>query len=180
MATCPKCSDTGLRHTLVAGSLPANSCNRCKGVLVSLVAYRDWRERSGVAARANGDTSSATKVEDTKEALLCGKCQHVMTKFRVSADSANKIDFCLSCDEVWLDSGEWEVIEALVGSGELSKITTQPWQYRVMADSIERMELARLKEDFGEDFEKVVELGKILDDHPARLEILAYLSGKSR
>ncbi len=114
-----------------------------------------------------------TLVADTKDALLCGKCQHVMTKFRVSADTENKIDFCLSCDEVWLDSGEWELIEALVGSGELSKITTQPWQYRVMADSIERMELTRLKEDFGDSFDRVVELGKVLDGHPARLAILA-------
>ena len=169
-----------MRHTLVAGSLPANSCYRCKGVLVSLVAYRDWRERSGIADRPKSTPEPTTAVADTKDVLLCGKCRNVMTKFKVSVDADNRIDFCLSCDEVWLDSGEWELIEALVGSGKLSNITTQPWQYRVMEDSVERMELVRLMEDFGENFDKVVELGKILDGHPARLEILAYLSSKSR
>jgi len=39
MATCPKCIDSELRHTLVAERLPAHSCHRCKGVLISLVAY---------------------------------------------------------------------------------------------------------------------------------------------
>jgi hypothetical protein len=49
-----------------------------------------------------------------------------------------------------------------------------------MTESVERMELERLKADFGDDFEKVVELGETLDGHPARLEILAYLSSRSR
>ncbi len=180
MATCPSCSGTEMRHTLVAGSLPANSCYRCKGVLVSLTSYRDWRERSGVSKRTSAEIEADSVVKDTKDALLCGKCRNVMTKFKVSADVDNRIDFCSSCDEVWLDSGEWELIEKFVGSGELSNITTQPWQYRVMTDSVERMELDRLKSDFGDDFDKVVELAEILDGHPARLEILAYLSSKSR
>lgn len=169
-----------MRHTLVSGSLPANSCYRCKGVLVSLVAYRDWRERSGIAERPNDSSVSKAEVLDTKDAILCGKCQNVMTKFKVSVDAENRIDYCSSCDEVWLDGGEWELIEALVGAGELSNITTQPWQYRLMTDSVEKMESDRLKQDFGENFDKIIELAKILDGHPARLEILAYLSSKSR
>lgn len=180
MATCPKCSGTEMRHTLVAGSLPAHSCYRCKGVLVSLVAYRDWRERSGIAERSTSDSEPVTEVSDTKDALLCGKCRNLMTKFRASANAPNRIDFCFSCDEVWLDGGEWELIEALVGSGQLANITTQPWQYRVMTTSVERMELDRLKKEFGENFEKVVELGDLIESHPARLEILAYLSSRSR
>ncbi len=103
-----------------------------------------------------------------------------MTKFRVSADTPNRIDFCFSCEDVWLDAGEWELIEALVGSRHLSNIITQPWQYRVMSDSVEKSERKRLKEEFGADYEKVVELGDLLKEHPAKLEILAYLSSRSR
>ncbi len=180
MAKCPNCSDVELRHTLVAGSLPANGCHRCKGVLVSLTSYRDWRERSGVSGRSSEKTGPSTAITDSKDALLCGKCRNVMTKFKVAADVDNRVDFCSSCDEVWLDNGEWELIESLVGSGELSNITTQPWQYRVMTDTMERIELDCLKKDFGEDFDRVTALAEILDGHPARLEILAYLSSRSR
>lgn len=49
-----------------------------------------------------------------------------------------------------------------------------------MTSSVERMEIERLKKGFGESFEKVVEVAEILENHPARLEILAYLSSRSR
>lgn len=180
MATCPNCSDAELRHTLVAGTLPAHSCHRCKGIQVSLVAYRDWRERSGTTENLKNNADTIAEVSDTKDALLCGKCRNVMTKFRVSADAANRIDFCSSCEEVWLDAGEWDLIGALVGSRHLANITTQPWQYRVMSDSVEVMALERLKKRLGSDYEKVVEFGDLLEGHPERLEILAYLAKRSR
>ncbi len=180
MPTCPKCSASTLRHTLVNNSLAANGCNRCKGVLVSLVTYRDWRERSGLAGRSVDKTECLTEVPDTKDAMVCGKCRNLMTKFRISAETDNRLDYCASCDEVWLDGGEWEMIEKLVGSGELANITTQPWQYRVTTATTEMMALERLKKTLGDDFQSVAQFRELLDGHPARLEILAYLSSNSR
>ena len=180
MSTCPKCSGTELRHTLVAGTLPAHSCYRCKGILVSLVAYRGWRERSGISKQSGKDENAVAPVKDTKDAVLCTKCRNLMTKYRISADAPNRIDFCSRCEDVWLDGGEWELVEALVGSDHLANITTQPWQYRLMSDSVRKMEVERLKKELGADYERVVNLSEFLDGHPARLEILAYLSSRSR
>ena len=180
MATCPKCSGTELRHTLVTGTLPAHSCYRCKGILVSLVAYREWKERVGSLRRSENHNAIVAPVKDTKDAILCSKCRNLMTKYRVSAEMPNRIDFCSRCEDVWLDGGEWELIEALVGSDQLTNITTQPWQYRLTSETTKKMELDRLKKQLGTDFEKVIGLSEFLDGHPARLEILAYLSSKSR
>ena len=103
-----------------------------------------------------------------------------MTKYRLSANVPNRIDYCGNCEEIWLDRYEWDLVEQLLGSGELAKIITQPWQHRVLDQSIDVMETNRLRKDFGNDYDKVCEFEKLIRDHPARLEILAFLSRSSR
>jgi len=99
-----------------------------------------------------------------------------MTKYRISADAPNRIDFCASCEDIWLDEGEWLLVESLAGSEHLATITTQPWQRRIQLESAEQMADERLKAAFGSDYEKVIELRDWLNDHAARDEIFAYLS----
>ncbi|MEM7433388.1 MAG: zf-TFIIB domain-containing protein, partial [Pseudomonadota bacterium] len=131
MAGCPTCNTTEMRHTRVAGSLPAYSCHRCNGILVSLVTYRDWRERKLSSTGSGPPSGGAAMAGDTTDAICCSKCNRIMTKYRVSANTPNRIDYCAHCEDVWLDAGEWELIESVVGSTELANITSQPWQYRV-------------------------------------------------
>lgn len=169
-----------MRHTLVSNSLAAYGCDHCKGILISLLAYRDWRERTGVAQQPGGEADQPVLVSDTRDALTCGKCSNLMTKYRISANAPNRIDFCARCEDVWLDEGEWELIETLVGSHQLANIASQPWQYRVMSDSREEMEARRLSGELGDDYEKMLEVAGWLERHPSRLEILAYLSGRAR
>ena len=40
---CPTCSANDLRATTLTDALPAQSCPECRGALLSLIAYRDWR-----------------------------------------------------------------------------------------------------------------------------------------
>ena len=47
MALCPQCDHSILVHTLLTDDLAAYSCGKCLGTLVSLVAYRAWREKQG-------------------------------------------------------------------------------------------------------------------------------------
>ena len=103
-----------------------------------------------------------------------------MSKYRVSADAENRIDYCPDCDDVWLDGGEWELIDALVGSDSLAAITTQPWQYRVTKNIEANLEEKRLRALLGNDYERLLETSDWLDGHPARQEILAYFVEKSR
>ena len=51
MALCPQCDHSVLVHTLLTDNLAAYSCGKCLGTLVSLVAYRAWRENAAARAR---------------------------------------------------------------------------------------------------------------------------------
>src|SRR5262249_22681259 len=130
MAQCPQCADSTLVHTMLAENLAAYSCGRCLGTLVSLAAYRAWRENSGrdrlpvtAAAVAVGDAA------DSIAAKKCPKCRSLMSKYRISAEKSNRLDYCPHCDEVWLDDGEWHLVEGLALSGDFARVFTQAWQY---------------------------------------------------
>lgn len=177
MAQCPQCADSVLVHTLLADDLAALSCGKCLGTLVSLVAYRVWRERSG--ARAAADVPAAipdVDPPDSTGAKKCPKCRSVMSKYRISAAKSNRLDYCPHCEEIWLDDGEWQLVESLVKSGEFAKLFTQAWQYAMRAQVTDAMESQRLRELLGGDFARFEEFSAWLAHQPARQEILAALA----
>src|SRR5262245_9998254 len=115
MAQCPQCEGSVLVHTLLTADLAAYSCGKCLGTLVSLVAYRAWRERAPQAAlRAGPAAVPDTTPPDSVGAKSCPKCRSVMSKYRISAERTNRLDYCPHCEEIWLDEGEWQLVESLV------------------------------------------------------------------
>jgi Zn-finger nucleic acid-binding protein len=179
MPRCPTCLDPGLQHILVADSLPAHLCPNCNGLLIGLVAYRRWREIEPISSVADAEHRNSIITEDTKNAKACTKCKSVMTKYRISSDAPNRIDFCVNCEDIWLDDGEWELIDSLIGSKHLATITTQPWQRRIRKETVKRMEHERLESVFGDEYVKVSEFAEWLEGHESRDEILAYLQRNS-
>lgn len=174
MATCPTCKTSGLKHTLISDHLPAYACPDCDGLLISLVAYRRWRETH---AGSGGDAGSAAEtIDDSAEAINCSRCNGIMTKFRISAAAPNHIDFCAHCEDIWLDHGEWDLVESLAGSDHLANILTQPWQRRLQSESRDRMEHERLRAKLGDDFDKLQDLRDWLHSHEHRDLLYAYIS----
>ena len=132
MALCPQCDHSILVHTLLTDDLAGYSCGKCLGTLVSLVAYRAWREKQGKGTLPATPTAEADfEPPDTVGAKKCPKCRSVMSKYRIRSDKTNRLDYCPHCEEIWLDKGEWELVEGLVASGEFTKVFTQAWQYAV-------------------------------------------------
>ena len=176
MALCPQCDHSVLVHTLLTDNLAGYSCGKCLGTLVSLVAYRVWRERSG-----GGDLAATAAAEpdfeppDSIGAKKCPKCRSIMSKYRIRSDKTNRLDYCPHCEEIWLDEGEWQLVESLVASGEFTKVFTQAWQYAVRAGVTSAMEEQRLRELLGGDYERVVQFAEWLQSQPAKQEILARL-----
>lgn len=182
MAQCPQCADAPLVHTLLTENLAAYSCGNCLGTLVSLVAYRAWRE-SAAGKRLRRDTAAAIADEladvaaaDSTGAKKCPKCRSLMSKYRVTAGKTNRLDYCPHCEEVWLDEGEWQLVEGLAVSGDFTRIFTQAWQHAVRADLSHAMEAQRLRELLGDDYQRVEEFADWLQSQDARGEILARLS----
>ena len=182
MAQCPQCApaddNVTLVHTMLTDNLAAYSCGRCLGTLVSLVAYRAWRE-SAAGREQRRATSTAVPDADAADSIgakKCPKCRSLMSKYRVSAERNNRLDYCPHCEEIWLDDGEWQLVEGLVTSGEFARIFTQSWQHAIRADVTEAMEEQRLRELLGADYDRVAQFSEWLRTHPASAEILARLS----
>jgi Zn-finger nucleic acid-binding protein len=177
MAQCPQCADSTLVHTLLADNLAAYSCGKCLGTLVSLVSYRAWRESSGRSQQPPAEPAvAASEVADSTGAKKCPKCRSLMSKYRISAQKSNRLDYCAHCEEVWLDDGEWQLVESLIASGDFTRVFTQAWQYAIRSDVGQHMEEQRLRELLGGDYERVVQFAQWLQSQSARTEILARLS----
>jgi Zn-finger nucleic acid-binding protein len=180
MALCPQCDQSVLVHTLLTDNLAGYSCGKCLGTLVSLVAYRVWRERFGSGTLQDMPAAEPDfEPPDSVGAKKCPKCRSVMSKYRISSEKHNRLDYCPHCEEIWLDQGEWQLVEGLVASGEFTKVFTQAWQYAVRAGITSAMEEQRLRELLGDNYERVAQFAEWLQSQPAKQEILAMF-GRSR
>jgi len=181
MALCPQCDHSVLVHTLLTDNLAGYSCGKCLGTLVSLVAYRVWRERGSLEAlQVTATAEPDFEAPDSIGAKKCPKCRSVMSKYRIRSDKTNRLDYCPHCEEIWLDEGEWRLVEGLVASGEFTKVFTQAWQYAVRAGVTSAMEEQRLRELLGADYQRVVQFAGWLESQPAKTEILARLQRLQR
>ena len=176
MALCPQCSDSVLVHTMLTDDLAGYSCGKCLGTLVSLVAYRAWRER---AAKDSLRPSPAAEPDvappDSIGAKKCPKCRAVMLKYRITSDRTNRLDYCAHCEEIWLDDGEWELVESLVTAGDFAKVFTQAWQFALRTNVTSAMEEQRLRNLLGGDYDRVAEFARWLETQPSKIEILEVL-----
>ena len=178
MATCPTCKSKPLVPTLITDGLSARGCRQCSGALVDLVGYRAWADHRGIdAIGVEGDVSTA--VEDTKTAVLCPNCTRIMTKFRISSRTRNRIDFCGHCDVAWLDRGEWAQLKELGLRSNLGSIFSEPWQRRVRESESEERSARRLRERFGEDYERIEAFYTWLKGRSDREEIVGWIAGSS-
>jgi len=172
---CPTCANSELRDTTLDEHLPAQSCPDCRGTLLSLIAYRDWRASHAAPIDAIEDSGEASHVDDNKAMLRCPQCKGFMTKFRFSADTRNHIDLCDRCDQVWLDHGEWRLVEQLARSGQLAKIFDANWQKKLREEQARRRGEERWAAQLGEDYARARELRAWLALHPKGKELLAYM-----
>lgn len=174
-APCPTCANTELRATTLGNDLAALACPECRGTLLSLTTYRDWRETHSAPARYVDEVGEASSVADSKLLLRCPHCKGFMTKFRFSADAKNQIDWCDNCDAVWLDQGEWGLVENLARSGQLAKVFDDKWQKRLRDEQARRRAEERWRTQLGEDYEKAREIRTWIALHPKGKELVAYL-----
>jgi len=178
MQRCPKCVDSQLQPVQPAAGLAARQCVDCHGLLLDLLSYRQWREQLAAPvdfANQHHLGEAGKEADDTTKALLCTKCARLMTKYRVSGNSDNRLDFCVHCSEVWLDDGELALLDTPHLDGDLGRIFTAPWQQAVVRSRSDRLAVANLAEHLGQDLDRVEVFATWLAGHPERPRILAYL-----
>lgn len=172
---CPRCKTPELLPTMIEEYLPAMGCTGCHGTLVSLLYYRHSAETQKPSTETVA-TGATVETSDTTTAITCPKCARIMTKFRITGGIANRVDVCAGCDEAWLDSGEWELLESLQLSLKVTSIFSDAWQRRIRQENSEdtrRSILIRLLGDSGA--KKVEEFREWLSSQKNKPEIMAYL-----
>jgi Zn-finger nucleic acid-binding protein len=156
--------------------LPAMGCGTCHGSLVSLLYYRHWVETQKAPTDPPKNDLTAVETTDTTTAIRCPKCTRLMTKYKLTGSVSNRVDVCSTCDEAWLDGGEWELLEALQLSLKMPAIFTEAWQRRIRREITEEARRSILVRLIGEDGTvRVEEFRNWLADHEHKSHILTYL-----
>jgi Zn-finger nucleic acid-binding protein len=174
---CPRCKTPDLKPTLIEEYLPAMGCGSCHGSLVSLLYYRHWAETQKPPATTTADAPpTAVETTDTTSAIICPKCGRVMMKYKLTGTVSNRVDVCSTCDEAWLDQGEWELLEALQLNLSMRSIFTDAWQRRIRHEMSEETRRSILTRMIGEDGTARVEQFKDwIAKTRHKSHILAYL-----
>lgn len=173
---CPSCANRKLAPIKLEEDLPAYGCNTCEGAMVSLLYYRDWAERTGNLPGETEPPIQDISGDDTHKAMACPKCKRLMAKYLVTGQSSHRLDLCSTCDEVWLDGGEWQWLKSLQIEKELVSVLSDQWQRKVKQEVIDNKHRERFEKLVGtEAMEKAEEIRLWLKDHPQRQNILYYL-----
>jgi Zn-finger nucleic acid-binding protein len=173
---CPHCKTPDLRPTMIDEYLPAMGCGTCHGCLLSLLYYRHWAETQNPPVTEAPQSATAWETTDTTAAVACPKCSRIMAKYKLSGRISNRLDVCSTCDEAWLDGGEWELLEVLQLSLKIPAIFTDAWQRRIRRELSEETRREILTRMIGVDgTAKVEEFRAWLANSKDRSHILTYL-----
>ena len=173
---CPHCKTSDLKPTMIEEDLPAMGCGTCHGSLVSLLYYRHWAETQKAPSGEPGNTAASLETTDTTTAIMCPKCARMMAKYKMTGRVSNRLDVCSTCDEAWLDGGEWELLEALQLSLKMPAIFTDAWQRRIRHELTEESRRSILSRMIGEaGTVKVEAFGTWLAKNEHKSHIMTYL-----
>jgi Zn-finger nucleic acid-binding protein len=174
---CPTCKSTDLNAITLDQGLPGHHCPDCGGLWLSLGAYQDWLQAKGEILPEKPPSGNAPQPVSDKRVKLCPNCDHLMLKYRVGRGMDFALDHCGHCGGVWFDRHEWEALKDRNLHDEVYKIFTAPWQREIRLEEARRNFQARYSAKFGEqDYARVRQIKRWLNDHPERQALLAYLN----
>ncbi|MBX2878661.1 MAG: hypothetical protein KTR32_01955 [Granulosicoccus sp.] len=172
---CFSCQESELLPVKLEPGLPALGCNDCGGVYIDLLTYREWNEDQDSDGAGSPSTESSTIAEepaDSDKALICQRCRKIMLKFKISGKTDNYVDLCATCDDAWLDHGEWQMLNQLQLEGKLTEIVTRPWQKQIREDRAASSLENRFRDALGaDDYTRAREYADWMTAHPKRREI---------
>jgi len=102
-----------------------------------------------------------------------------MIKYVVGHGIQFRVDFCRSCNGVWLDKNEWEILESKNLHDEINLFFTDAWQRNVRRSELERHIEELFEKRIGsKNYAEVVRVKTWLESSGFKAEILAWLQGE--
>lgn len=173
---CPKCKNSDLFPIKLEEGLPAMGCKTCAGVLISLLYYRDWADRTLIEGETEVPLPALVEDNDTKFVISCSKCSRMMTKYQISSQKSNRLNICVSCDDAWVDDGEWVLIKSLGLIKKIPAIFAEPWQSRIKQEISEKSRFERLEKAVGpDDARRAKEVRGWLSSNTSKASIIRYI-----
>lgn len=170
---CPQCRGYHLLPFELESGLVAGRCKKCGGVQLPLINYRFWLARQETPSQSTAGQQVAV---DNEHAVICSKCHRLMTKYRIGHQAENRVDYCASCDEIWLDNGEWELLGQLHLQTALVDMLSDAWQRKIREEQQSVTQKKYYEGILGnEDFSKVEEFKQWLHGHAHKDVIKVYL-----
>ncbi|AKJ43474.1 zf-TFIIB domain-containing protein [Pragia fontium] len=171
---CPKCKTGVLQPTRLDNLIPVHTCNACGGNWLILEDYLRYKGQLPESAELPNDV--VVESEETKSALLCPVTGSLMLKFRISKDTEHRLDLSPKVNGIWLDKGEWELLNAHGLADKLNAIFTDVWQRQIRESHTQAQFDEMYLSQFGqEDYDKVKDLREWLQQHPQKDRLKAFL-----
>jgi Zn-finger nucleic acid-binding protein len=176
---CPVCKDYKLGMVVLLEGLSAAQCPNCKGIFIASNDYMAWWRTLG---RVLPEKEGAIEIDpswDVNELKLCPNCGHIMARYKVFPVTEFYLDRCRSCNGIWLEVHEWDVLIDRNLHDNLNEFFTRPWQDHLHAEEtrihLEAIYLDKLGE---QDYERIQEIRGWLKDHPRHGMLLAFLQAE--
>jgi Zn-finger nucleic acid-binding protein len=177
---CPICKDRHLLRVTLETNLPAHQCDRCQGIWLSSVEYLAWLRTHGPLLPEKPPDDTPVPTWDTQELKLCPDCGRILSRFRVLPDVRFYLDHCGTCNGVWFDKDEWNVLVSRNLHDKVNWFFTQSWQAKVKGEERkDRLDKLYLEKFGAADYAKIQEVWAWLRDHPQRSMLLAYLQAEN-
>jgi Zn-finger nucleic acid-binding protein len=175
---CPVCVE---HHTLQLdaepGQLRVRRCVGCGGRWIRSDDYWRWRAHQSPGAAGPPTQPVPSSGEGEKPGhRFCPEDGYLLARFLVGSPHEFSIDQCRNCSAVWLDSGEWEALQAAGLSDRLHLILSAEWQDDIRRAEREATERKQWLRQLGEeDLERISDFKAWIDGHPKRSELYAFL-----
>lgn len=176
---CPKDKEESLVDVVLPGGLAAHHCSACDGYWVEPDIYAAWRsqqeERLPVPLPEDADMGYTPGPQDAR-AGLCPNCKGFLARSRIGLNPPFYVERCSRCGGIWLDQGEWEVLQQLGWDGAIDHLFTEDWQSEMREQEYAERERRATIEKLGEDLaQQIFDLTEKLAHHPNGDFGVAYL-----
>jgi Zn-finger nucleic acid-binding protein len=174
--SCPSCKGA-LKKTKLAEHLTGQSCASCNSVSIALGNYLHYLAKSpSLDEDLLLHADEVVMEEDTKGALVCD-CGQIMSKYRISYDTDRKLDYCTSCQSIWMDKGEWEYLIVNNMHKLINKIFTDAWQRNIRLEGTKQALATNYEQRLGtQDYKQICKVREWIESNPAKDLLLSYLN----
>ncbi len=178
---CPKCKSSQLQCSTLSSDLGVESCHECKGTWIPAENYADWQSRQPPRSSDRNYVMEALSVNFVQSpydarGALCPECSRYLSRAKVMLDNSFYVERCPSCQGIWCDHGEWDILETLGLHTTINQLFSAEWQTQVrQIQQLSKERQATIEKLGTELAELVFAVGEKLKDHPNGDFGVAYL-----